>query len=60
MKSDQKVSAKVESLDRVSQVEEGLGADVSNHVVGEVELGEEAEGGEGIGGQGAQLVPAQD
>ncbi len=60
MKSDQEVTAKVERLDRVSQVEEGLRADVCNHVMREVELGEEAEGGEGVGAQGAQLVTAQD
>ena len=59
VKSDQEVAPEVKCLDRVSEVEEGLGTDVSNHVVGEVELGEEGEGGEGVGAEGAQLVPAQ-
>ena len=60
VKSDQEVAPEVKCLDRVSEVEEGLGTDVSNHVVGEVELGEEGEGGEGVGAEGAQLIPAQD
>ena len=60
VKSDQEIAPEVKCLDRVSQVEEGLGADVRYHVVGEIKLGEEGEGGEGVGAERTQPVPAQD
>ena len=59
VESDKKVSAKVERLEGVTEVEEGLGTDVDDDVVGQVELCEEGEGGEGVGAQGAKLVAAQ-
>ena len=60
VKRDQEIAPEVKCLHRVAQVEEGLGADVRYHVMGEIKLGEEGEGGEGVGTEGTQPVPAQD
>ena len=44
MKRDKQVTTEINVLDRVTQVEEGLGADAGDEVVGQVQLSQECQG----------------